>query len=556
MTRQHQLQVSRRSPGIRAAALAIAMLAAAGAAQGQQAGVKERLGAIKEGIGKLKGRTGSFVDEYMFGRIGAEALFGDPVSHRFLAARLGIDYPLGGDAGTGRIYIEGGYAHRSASLKQKRSNDTELVWDPGAGSYTSRPSELPESRELDVSTSEVALREAYLELEPAENLSLAFGYQRPIWGQFDIVSPVNLLLPLEFQSEDLSYSKAAYRTPQPTVSATMFPHERLELGGYWFFGTELDPLHEEILEEADGDTEVYVAGTYGATETRARPREDVNGYKAHALRGVWYGDSLTFGVTYYKGRNTLFAFDELPLVEHVRQTRAANGNTRQFDAYSVIERSVLPTSQALGLEISVPVGRWTWKGEAFHMSTQADIGGLRRENIASGAMDVRSRAIRSLYEWTVDENGGRGYVDVDLVMAGAGFDALYDDWRFGTSVFAVGTRLGDKAKEAEQLAETAYSDDDAVGTSTTLLPNAYVIRDFNDERTRSAGLVGGFAGPFFGLSAFFTSTWLDGWRWTASVEYATALGDQLLDELNSESGAYEIEEDASLGVGIGLLYEF
>ena len=90
---------------------------------------------------------------------------------------------------------------------------------------------------------------------------------------------MNLLLPLEFQSEDLSYGKAAYRTPQPTVSAILFPNERLELGGYWFFGTELDPLYEEILKEADGDTEAYVAGERFATETRARPREDVNDHK-------------------------------------------------------------------------------------------------------------------------------------------------------------------------------------------------------------------------------------------------------------------------------------
>ena len=167
-----------------------------------------------------------------------------------------------------------------------------------------------------------------------------------------------------------------------------------------------------------------------------------------------------------------------------------------------------------------------------------------------------SQARRNLYEWIVNENGGRGYVDVDLYMVGAGFDAVQDDWRFGAAAFAVGTSLDDKGNEADRLTTAAYRDDDEVGLSAALLPNAYLIYDFDDERTRSTGLVGGFAGPFFGLSAFFTSTWLEGWRWTTSVEYASSLGDQLLDELNSEEGAYAIEEDASLGVGIGVLYEF
>ena len=147
------------------------MFTAAGAAQAQQGGFKERVGAIKERLGGLTARSGSFFGEYMFGRIGGEALFGDPISHRFLAARLGLDYPFGGETGAGRIYIEGGYSHRSATLKQKRTN-----------SNPEGSSDLPQTRELKASTSGVSLREAYLEYDPIENLSLAFGYQRPPSG--------------------------------------------------------------------------------------------------------------------------------------------------------------------------------------------------------------------------------------------------------------------------------------------------------------------------------------------------------------------------------------
>lgn len=499
-------------------------------------------------IGEGSDESDGFVERYVFGSIGGDAFFGSPISRDLMAARLGIDFPFSTGGGSGRLYIEGGYARRSVSLEQKRTEYSKQV-DPD--------SDLPETRKLDVSTSGAELREAYLQYDLSDSITLSLGYQRPIWGQFDIVSPVNLLLPLEFQSTDPSFEKSSYRMPQPAVSAVLFPHERLEVSGYWFPGTNIDPLYEEILDEADGGGEVYVAGgSPGQTMTRSRPREDVSDYDAHAARAVWYGDSLTFGLTYYKGRNTLFAFDELPLVEKVMQSEL--GGSRVYDAYSVIERSLLPSSQAMGFELSVPAGRWTWKGEAFYMRTEADISGIRRQTIDRGTTDDRMMAVRELYEWIVNENGGRGYVDVDMLMVGAGFDALYDHWRFGAAGFAVSTEFGGKAQEADRLVRAAYSSDDGVGLGleAEFIPNAYLIYDFDEERTRSTGLVGGFAGPIVGLSAFYSDTWLDNWRWTTSLEYSASLGDTLLSELNTDSETYELEDFASLGVRLGVLYEF
>ena len=529
MSRSHQDRIGLASPFTGAAVLAALVLTLSFTVRAQE--TSGSMVIVEEGAAE----SGGFLEDHLFGSIGADVFVGSPVSRNLVAARLGVDYPFAVGAGSGgRLYIEGGYARRSVSLEQKLASHVEA--DSGK----------PETRELDVSISGAELREAYLQYDLADSFSLSLGYQRPIWGQFDIVSPVNLLLPLEFQSDDLSFEKSAYRMPQPGISALVFPHERLEVSGYWFSETNLDPLYEEILKDADGgDNDVFVPGApLGVLETRPRPREDLSDYDAHAVRAVWYGDSLTFGLTYYKGRNTLFAFDELPLVEEVSQM----GGT----SYNVIERSLLPSSQALGFELSLPAGRWTWKGEAFYMQTQADIDGIRWESFA----DADSGARRDLYEWIVNENGAQGYVDVDLLMIGAGFDAVHDRWRFGASAFVLNTMLDDEAEEADRLVQAAYHGDDGVGMSTVFLPNAYVFRDFDSERTRTLGFVGGFAGPFLGLSTFYSSTWLDNWRWTTSVEYAVAVSDELLNELNSDSGDYELEGTASLGVRLGVLYEF
>jgi len=529
MFRQHHDRIRRYSFRIAVVSLAVALLTLSCAVHAQQTSDPPVLtGEEAEGS--------SFFEKHVFGSIGGDVFIGSPINRHLVAARLGIDYPFTVAGRSAKLFLEGGYATRSASLEQERTAEA----DPS----------LPETRKLKVTASGFEVREAYMQYDLLDNISLSVGYRRPIWGQFDIVSPVNLLLPLEFQSNDPSVNKSSYRMAQPAVTAVVFPFERLEVSAYWFPWTNLDPLYEEILDEADGANVVFVEGQAAdMTATRTRPREDVSDYDAYAARAVWYGDSFTFGVTYYNGRNTLFAFDELPLVEKVSLSGAEDG-------FSVIERSLLPSSEAVGLELAVPVGRWTWKAEALQMRTETDISGLRRESIDPNSTTGTDPARRSLYNWIVEQNAGRGYVEVDLLMAGVGFDAVYDHWRFGTAAFVASTKLSDKAKEADRLAEAAYTDDDGVGFSSEVLPNAYVLYDFDEERTTTAGFVGGFAGPFLGLSAFFTSTWFENWRGTASVEYAVALSDQLLDELNSDAGAYELKDDAAFGVRLGLVYEF
>ena len=507
--------------------LSISLAAAAGTANASDVVIK----------GEIGGEPENSFGSSLFGSVGADAFLGDQVSRRFAAARLGFDAPFTLGGGSGRAFVEGGVAYRSASIEQKRTSRGRRE-EPNS----------PETRTIDVDASGAELREAYVQYNPTESIGLSLGYQRPIWGQFDVVSPVNLLLPIEFQSNDLAWEKSSYRMPQPTVSATLFATERLELTGYWFAGTNLDPLHKEILDEG-GANEVYVAGKDPEdTETRARPRKSFSDYHAGAARMVWYGDGLTLGMTYYSGRNTLFAADSLPLVEAPVSLQGGG-----MEAYNVIDRTVLPKSTAFGVELSVPTGRWTWKAEAFRMSTETDIGGLRRDTIEG---DNRS-AKMMLYEWIRNENGGKGYADIDVLMIGAGFDAVFDRWRFGGAAFTFDTSLSSKAEEANRLMRAAYpNEDDAIDSDTVWFPNFYVIRDFNDERTRSTGLLAGFAGPFLGVSAFYTGSWFEGWRWTASAEYAALVSDEMLSDVNSEDDTYEIENFATLGARIGFLYEF
>ena len=60
------------------------------------------------------------------------------------------------------------------------------------------------------------------------------------------------------------------------------------------------------------------------------------------------------------------------------------------------------------------------------------------------------------FRWIDTMNGGRGYVDVDGIMAQIGFDVRYDQWNFGLSVLLFQSLLSDEAKRANELYKAAF----------------------------------------------------------------------------------------------------
>ena len=196
----------------------------------------------------------------------------------------------------------------------------------------------PRERDIKVTKNEGDLRDAFLQYELIDDFVVYVGRRRQVWGQFDLFSPVGILLPVRFQNSAIDYKKTNYVVPQDNASISWFLGERLELQGHFFLSTQIDPLLKEVIEMDSG--------------------LDVEDHKQYAGRLVYRPDWGTVGLTFYKGRSGLFQYD----------------NASLNDPGSLDGRSAdLPPLTAYAFEMAIPSGRWVWKTEIVYRQSKGDL---------------------------------------------------------------------------------------------------------------------------------------------------------------------------------------
>ena len=74
---------------------------------------------------------------------------------------------------------------------------------------------------IDFSTTKIELLEGYVDID-LDKVGLSFGRRRIVFGQFDFISPVDLLLPVDFSGSTFSLSRVDNRLPQIAASAVFY----------------------------------------------------------------------------------------------------------------------------------------------------------------------------------------------------------------------------------------------------------------------------------------------------------------------------------------------
>ena len=175
-------------------------------------------------------------------------------------------------------------------------------------------------------------------------------------------------------------------------------------------------------------------------------------------------------------------------------------------------------------------------------------------------------AAKAFFDFIVNENDNKGYVDVGNIRGQVGFSADYGAWDFGLSLLFFQSILDDKAQKASDLYE-AYRpndsnplDSDVIGIP--VLPTAYLFYGFGLDDRHKIGLFGGFLGVVAGGALVYTGTNLFGEyiNLTGSLEYTTSLASQLISDLEESERAADqsvsLASDLSFSFRIGASFEF
>jgi len=335
--------------------------------------------------------------------------------------------------------------------------------------------------------------------------------------------------------------------PQDQVSFSWLPHERVEVQGYHFFSTNIDSLVEEVTRRRGSDRFISAFNTGTGVETAAdRPtdRRDLTRHSHSAARLMFYPDWGTMGFTWHEGRKALAFSSNLATVTKTEVAAGAMDN----NVFNVRRHVDFPEADNFGFELAVPAGQWTWKFEMLYQETEVDLEGY---SIAMGDNPMGLLGdYKTYFDAVIEDNAGKLYIPVDRYIFGIGAESDRDDWRFDFSLFAIDDRFDGDAQRLIDLEEAAGFDTDR---DTLVFPAVSVARYLGGDKSREAGVLAGFLGAYFGVSAYYTATIGDDFRWTAGVEAASSLRDQFLSEREDR---YELADDLSAGFRVSAIYSF
>lgn len=472
---------------------------------------------------------GRGLSDNFFGEVGFTGAAGSSHQRTFGSVEIGYDGTFAADRG--RVFL--------SAIASNSDIELDLELKSSARGNTDAPREMT----LKEDDTNFDLGDAYVQYEAPGNLVFTAGRARVSWGQFNLVSPVNLALPVTPQSNEASVRKVNLLVPQDQVSFSWFPNERIEFQGYHFFSTNIDSLVEEVTRNRGTDRIITDASGASVTEVdQPTDRLDLTRHSHSAARLMFYPDWGTLGFTWHEGRKALAFSSNLATVT---QDRSAGSD----GVFNVRRHVDFPEADNFGIELAIPAGQWTWKFEMLRQETEVDLEGYSIVFPSDNPPGTLGRH-RDYYEEVIANNGGRLYVPVDRYIFGIGAESDRDKWRFDLSLFVIDDRFDSTGERLIQLEKDAGFDADR---DTVIFPAISVARYIGGNKEREAGVLAGFLGAYFGLSTYYTSKIGDNFRWTAGVEAASSLRDQFLSEREDR---YELADDLSAGFRLSVIYNF
>jgi len=376
---------------------------------------------------------------------------------------------------------------------------------------------LPNTKTVEKSFTTSGFREAYLDFDLGRYVSFSIGRQVIVWGQFEILSPIDMLLPYEYSTGISSISKVQNRLPQNSAILNIFPSSNFKIAGYYFPKIERDEMVQEIFDAG----EVY----YDINQKKIEQPDKDEEYRI-AMRATYFADNFTFGITYYDGWENFFT--EYEYLE-------PSSRNRLHDDLTIVDYPMVSKVIATGIELSVPINKWTWKLEATQTKSTKGFDPVRLNDY-----DIAVGEEKDFLDWVMKKNDGKNFVPMWKTWLSAGFDYSSKKWQTNFLLLFVDENIIGKENENRMRQsweiQASYYNESEVQNSWYYLPFVHTARYFDKDKHTALGFGYGIYGDGFKVFTYFKDVIKDDFTYGISLEMLDLPSDmQLSDEYYESS---------------------
>ena len=161
------------------------------------------------------------------------------------------------------------------------------------------PGNLAEERTFKYTKSNFRAEELYISQEIGDLLTLSYGVQKVVWGQFEPYSPTNLVFPFNLSTTDVEFNKVKGTLSQQAGIATIYPTDNITLSLYAF--PEL--VYDNVIKNRFDNPGTYRDANNNEVTRSVRLPKGSDELQTGA-RLMFYPSWGTIGLSYHKGYNT------------------------------------------------------------------------------------------------------------------------------------------------------------------------------------------------------------------------------------------------------------
>ena len=423
------------------------------------------------------------------------------------------------------------------------NEDGTPVLDDNGNRIPDRCEEITESFSSTFESAETELREGYLRYQ-TDLMDIYVGRRVLVLGQFNLFSPVDLFLPIDFSSTSLSFSKVENRLPQDMLSLSLYSptDTSIELQLHFLPEITRDALTTDAIEQG----QEYFSPVLD--ELTVEPYQEPENESQYVARLLLTEDNFTIGLTYFKGFD--FFTQSLAVLTTPPEASSASSalnieNLRAGNFYG-LPHPTYPEKTGYGIEISVPQGNVQYRIEATYSNIYRDINfwGIPRVSTGSATDGNVQRFIDLINDNTQDFDLEPGeyplYLETDQIIVAFGFDYQTSKWLVNFAVLVLQDLYTD---EQQTLYELAHEIQGASSSSDlgklNILPIGHVARSFErpNGTSHTIGLAAGFVGLGQGISTYYRYRYSGNLSIGASLDYLQYLNDSAITD--SESQRFE-----------------